>query len=265
MKQETFSRRVGICPEMAEIVIRNDAPSELRWFLYQTMKDYMGLKKIREIVCKTIHTVPDPRNWGENGFMDSEIENHINSCRWYRIYDIIEKFYQELDETHRNAFENSINEFFYENGIGWKVEQGTIISRGDNFFEEALNNAKETLIAGNLLTSKNEITEAISDLSRRPNPEITGAVQHAIASLECVCREISGSKDTLGTLIKNNPGMIPSPLDIAVEKIFGYASEHGRHLQERREPSFDEAFLLVHISASLCTYLANKKSHSNIN
>ena len=260
MKQEIFSKRIGIRPVTANIVVRNDAPIELRRFLHLIMKEYMrSLKKIRDVVCKTINEAPDPNNWRENDFMDSEIQSLIDSCKWYRIYDIIEYFYKELDQNNRTAFENKINEFFYEKGIGWKVEKGTIVSRGDDFFEEALNKGIETLTEKKLLTSKNEISEAISDLSRRPTPEITGAVQHALAALECVCREITGSNDTLGKLIKNYPDLIPKPLDTAVDKMFGYASEHGRHLHEGSEPSYDEAFLLVHISASLCTYLANKK------
>lgn len=129
MKQEIFSKRIGIRQVTAKIVVRNDAPIELRGFLYMMMKEYMSLKKIRDVVCKTINEAPDPNNWGENNFMDSEIQSLIDSCKWYRIYDIIENFYKELDQSNRTAFENKINDFFYEKGIGWKVEKGTIVSR----------------------------------------------------------------------------------------------------------------------------------------
>lgn len=265
MTQEIFSKRIGLRPDTVDIVVRNDAPIELRRFLHLIMKDHMkSLKKIRNVVCKTINEAPNPNNWGENDYMDSEIQNHLDFCKWYRIYDIIENFYKELDQSTKIAFEDKINEFFYEKGIGWKVEKGTIVSRGDDFFEEALDKAIETLTESDLKTSKNEISEAISDLSRRPNPEITGAVQHALAALECVYRELTNSNDTLGKLTKDYPELIPKPLDIVVNKIFGYASEHGRHLREGSEPPYDEAFLLVHISASLCTYLAKKKEHDRL-
>ena len=260
MEQNVFSKRMGFHPEMANIVIRNDAPADLRSFLLLIIKDYIkSLKKIRTIVCKTINEAPDPSNWSENEYMDSEIQVHLDNCKWFRIYDIIESFYKELDSIKQTSFENKINEFFYEKGIGWKLEQGLIISRGDDVFEKALDETKAILKEKGLTTSKNEITEAIADLSRRPNSEITGAVQHALAALECVCRELTGSNDTLGKLIKKYPYLVPQPLDVAIDKMFGYASEHGRHLHEGSEPSYDEAFLLVHISASLCTYLANKK------
>ena len=91
MKQEIFSKRIGIRPVTADIVVRNDAPIELRRFLHLIMKEYMrSLKKIRDVVCKTINEAPDPNNWRENDFMDSEIQCLLDSCKWYRIYDIIE-------------------------------------------------------------------------------------------------------------------------------------------------------------------------------
>ena len=65
-------------------------------------------------------------------------------------------------------------------------------------------------------------------------------------------------KDTLGTLMNKHPEIVPPPLNTAISKIFGFASEQGRHLQEGREPAYEEAELLVHLSASLCSYLCKK-------
>ena len=76
---------------------------------------------------------------------------------------------------------------------------------------------------------------------------------------QCVCREVTGIKnETLGTIIKNHPNIIPSPLDIAISKIFGFASEQWHHLKEGCEPKYEEAELLVHLSASICSYLCKK-------
>ncbi len=51
---------------------------------------------------------------------------------------------------------------------------------------------------------------------------------------------------------------MPKPLDIAVEKAWGYASEMGRHLQEGRTPERGEVELIVGIAATIATYLARK-------
>jgi hypothetical protein len=45
---------------------------------------------------------------------------------------------------------------------------------------------------------------------------------------------------------------------VAVEKAWGYASEVGRHLQEGREPSAEEAELVTTVCAAVVTYLVKK-------
>lgn len=105
------------------------------------------------------------------------------------------------------------------NGIGWKMEKGIIEARGDKVFEDGIEKAKFKLEEKGLNTSQNEIKEAISDLSRRPSPEITGSIQHALAALECVCREVTGNrKATLGELLNDNPQIVPRPLDEAIKR-----------------------------------------------
>ena len=246
---QLFTNRMGINVSNAEITIRNDAPAFLRNYLLVIMKQYgMGLKKLRDIVC----------------LMNSEIQSILDNCSWYRVYDIIELFYQRLNFQQKGQFENEINNYFYEKGIGWKIKDGQIETRGDEIFETDLKDVEETLANRKLYTSKVEIKEAIADLSRRPDPEITGAVQHSLAALECVCREVTGDKKaTLGSLIKSHPDIVPTPLNVAIEKIWGFSSEQGRHLQEGRVPDYDEAELLVHLSATLCSYLCKKHIMTN--
>jgi hypothetical protein len=108
-------------------------------------------------------------------------------------------------------------------------------------------------------TARNEIHQALVDLSRRPAPDVTGAVQHALAALECVARDACGDpKATLGDILKRYPDLLPRPLDAAIEKVWGYASEHGRHLREGREPTMAEAELLVGMASVVSTYLVKK-------
>lgn len=107
-------------------------------------------------------------------------------------------------------------------------------------------------------TTARELHEALYDLSRRPAPELTGAIQHGIAALECLSRSLTGSGDTLGTLVRRNPTLFPSPLGEAIAKIYGFSSENGRHLQEGNEPALEEAELVVGLSAVLCRYLGRK-------
>ena len=256
---ELFTNRMGIKIPVAEIIVRNDAPEAFRNYLLVFLKDFCGLRKIRDIVCMATNEAPDPGNWGENDFMNSEIQTIVLNCPWYRIYDIIELFYKKIENGQHAQFEQGINNYFIEKGIGWKMISGKIETRGDEAFEADLVEVETVLLERKLYTSKREIKEAIADLSRRPNPEITGAVQHSLAALESVCREVTGDKKaTLGKLIYNHPDIVPSPLNVVIEKIWGFSSEQGRHLQEGRAPEYDEAELLVHLSAAVCSYVCKK-------
>lgn len=109
-------------------------------------------------------------------------------------------------------------------------------------------------------TASGEIHQALVDLSRRPDPDITGAIQHALAALECVARDLTGEpKPTLGEILKRHPDLIPVPLDESVKKAWGYASERGRHLREGRDPDMVESELIVRLASVVTTYLVKKR------
>ncbi len=259
-----FSNRFDYKKEdFKDIVIREGAPQELRTFLLLIMLQHKTLKVCRKIICTATLEAPDPNNWSENDFMKEEVEQLLLRTEWYHIYDAIEMFAQSLDLLHYKDFETKVNSFFIKKGIGWQLKDKILEIRGNESFENILQNVEETLNEVNAPTSRNEIKEAIRDLSRRPNPEITGAIQHSVAALECLCREITNDRKlTLGQLIKSHPEIVPSPLNIVIDKIFGFSSEKGRHLKEGNAPSYEEAELIVHLSAALCSFLCKKNLSS---
>jgi hypothetical protein len=115
-------------------------------------------------------------------------------------------------------------------------------------------------------TSKMELDEARADLSRRPEPDITGTVQHCMAALECVARQVSGDEQaTLGPIIQRHAAAlgIPKPSDGGIEKMWGYASEMARHVKEGRVPTREEAEFLLGRSASIITYLLQRNPNRN--
>lgn len=259
---QTFSRRQGYSAKEKEIVVREDAPAGLRGYLPVLMYD-LGFKPsdLRTIVCKILKVAPDTMgNWSEYPNIEHEVAGLLSDCDWFFIYDVIEAFYSKAVKVNKQAtFEDEINDFFRMNGIGWKLVQGKIIVRGDETFEKSIEKVTTIMEAANLYTARTEIKEAITDLSRRPNPDLTGAIQHSLAALECVSREATGDKNaTLGELMKKYPAIMPSPLDQAVSKIWGYTSEQGRHVREGQVPSHEETELVVELVASISNYLAKK-------
>lgn len=260
---ESFSKRHGFSSvEEIEITIREDAPEDFRGFFIQLSYEYgLNPSTLRSLVCNVLKKMPDPSNWSEYPNINYEVTNLLFACKWYKVYDILERTLNHIREINYDAgvydsFEKEVNDYFIENGIGWKVEGGLVEFRGTEVFESVVKNAQHIEREAGHNTASKELHQALGDLSRRPHPDATGAIQHAIASLECIAREITGDrKANLGDIMKRNSYIIPEPLDQAIVKAWGYASENGRHIREGREPSLNEAELIVGLSASLGSYL----------
>jgi len=261
-----FSEREGYAPPEAEITVRHDAPTELRGVVADIAYECgLGPHVLRSVVCRTLRRREDPNNWSPFPNVDGEVRGHLDSCEWYEVYDVIEAIHTRLqtvpteqsDVDYCANFEAEIDKYFRRRGIGWQMKGGAIEARGSEVFEHTLDEARRELADSNRATAAKELHEAIHDLSRRPNADVTGAIQHALAALECVARDVVGDpKATLGTILARNSGLLPAPLDTALEKLWGFASEQGRHLREGREPSYEIAELLVQVAAAVSRYLS---------
>jgi len=219
------------------------------------MQSGLPPSQIRDIVCRVLLTMPNPENWSEVPNIRDEVIGIMMSCPWFKGYDIIEAVRSEAD----GSFTGKINDFFEANGIGWKLADDGIEMRTDEASGASLKQAVGTLKGRGNRTAASELQEAWRDVSRRPEPDVTGAVQHSVAALECFARDICGDpKATLGDLLKRHPDRLklPPPLDTVAEKLWGYASEQGRHLREGRTPDRDEAAFVVAVVAALSSYLA---------
>jgi hypothetical protein len=151
--------------------------------------------------------------------------------------------------------------FFIDEGIGWQLTTGQILTRGPEAFETMVTEAASALETSKRPTAAGHLHEALLDLSRRPEPDLPGAAYHAMGSLECVARDLVGDpKATLGEILKRHPGLLPKPLDTALSQVWGYASNEARHVLEGRGISREEAELLVGLSATVSTYLFRKPS-----
>jgi hypothetical protein len=260
MEEKRFSERQGLAPEPPEITVRYEAPSDLRGlvvdFAYRAGLDSEAL---RAIVCHVLMKRPEDSN------ADRELQKLLDGCAWFEVYDVIEATFDALWRGEGGAryetFTEDVNTYFVRKGVGWQLRDGRIEVRGPEVFEAVVRPTADSLDSAGLPTASREIHEALRDLARRPAPDITGAIQHAMAAVECVARQACGDpKAQLGEILKRYPGLIPPPLDVALEKVWGYASEIGRHLREGRIPSIDEAELVVMTSAATAGYLARKLS-----
>jgi hypothetical protein len=259
-----FSQRHGLGRPEPEITVMHDAPRFIRRGIIDViMSRGMSLSEIKYIICGVL----DEENEISYGRSDTtdQIINLMMNAEWYEVYDICEKLfdgYSELEDKRRDysgsalEYQKSLNRFFVKNGVGWLMQDGRLLARTSEVFSKAIADAAKDASEGGHNSAAKELHEALTDISRRPEPDVTGAIQHAMAALECVAREVSGEKGTLGAIAKDLG--LPPPLGDAMVKLWGFASERGRHLQNGREPSFPEAALVVTVSAALVTYLIKK-------
>ena len=144
-----FSKRQGYTSTNKEIIIREDAPPELRNFIVQSIEHLQKKPSfLRRIICKVLNKFPDTvNNWGEYPYILEEVNSLISNCEWFRIYDIIEALWKELDLNERKEFSNQLNDYFNESGIGWKIVSGFIEVRGNENFERVITKVSNVLIS----------------------------------------------------------------------------------------------------------------------
>ena len=255
--RESFSDRYGYRLNDAEIVVREEAPPALRSAVPMLAKKLgMSYSKIREVICQTLLVSPDPNNWTEIPNIQNEVTYYMNDCEWFKVYDVAEALCKRLGQP----FSDELNRLFHEKGIGWEVRQGKIMYRGPKTFEESTARAVVELQGTGRSRAADEMREAIRDMSRRPSPDVTGAVHHAIAAVEATARDVIGAPNrTLGQLVKSLD--LPAPLDMAVEKLWGFASDRARHIREGQVLNTTDAELLVSVAGAICAFLAKRNDN----
>ena len=268
----SFSHRHGFVT-YPPITITTDAPNWLRNAILKLAQESGTGEHSRWAVVRELSELLHPEE--PVSVYPSEaiemIEEVFQELEWFQVYDALERFsslvddeYYEFYQFAQLEFDERISRYFRRNGVGWQLKDGKVLARGEEAYERAVSDAKEALQQAGMATAQNEIEEAIRDLSRRPEPDLTGAVTHAMGALECAAKEISGKpKLTLGQMInearKNHVNLgIEKPLLSCIEKGWGYASQHGRHVVEGRAPDRAEAELIVHLSATVATYVCRK-------
>lgn len=254
---QSFTERHGYEEPVPAITVREGDPGDFRGVLVDiAYESGLSAKGVRNFVCKVLRVAADPDNFSES-WVDNEVRDHLRDCKWTKVYEVVEEICKATGSE--GYFSEEINKYFRDKGIGYQVVKGRVEFRGSEAFEVPVRGALEELAQSGRATAHSELGEALRDISRRPEPDVTGAVQHSMAALECLARDISGrSKDTLGDIAESHPELFPRPLEEVVKKLWGFSSNKARHLKEGGAVEFEEAELVVHTASALCSYLIHK-------
>jgi hypothetical protein len=256
--RKSFSVRHGINAEPTPIV--NDAPDAVRFFILEELRTRLDnhAHGIAQLIGKFLRSPAFANSYTNHHRPDNwdRLYRELKSWEWWRFYEFVEFFYDPNSLLYR-GLTTKLNEVFDEHNVQYRMTlQGEIVYKGSEVFEVVVAAAQKGLADSGRTVAKNEIHEALQDLSRRPTPDLSGAVHHAMNALEMVTNDVCGtSGETLGSLIKKNPERFHPPLDIAIEKMWGFASNKGRHLRDGSLPERREVDLLVGIAAVMITYL----------
>lgn len=267
--RQPFSRRHGYASQPSEVSVREEAPENLRyWVLTAATELGWAPSSLRGVLCRVLREVPDSNNWSESPNIWDEVQSLIYGCEWFRVYDIIEALHAHFSkhdrENHQQdarLFEEAINSFFFEKGIGWQLVNGEVITRGNEAFEGTVKSAVAALEEDSKPTAARHLEFAINALSTRPRPNTSGAVAHATNAVECVLGEITGKSMTLGRYLDTYPHLFHPALKKGLDGIYGFASDEGaRHGKEGTEPTREEAEFALAVCAAICTLLTRKQS-----
>ena len=268
----TFSHRHGYQKPEQEITVREDAPRALRQAVFP-LGCGAGLRpyEIRNVVCHTLTTTPMPENSPSAEYdyendppeLIDEIMFHLDRCDWPKVYDILEALYSYIRDkgAEDHHFSAELNRVFSEEGIGWEMISGKIGHRGPmSSIGHRTQVAVENLSSAGFSQAASEIKEAFADISRRPTPDLTGSVQHAMCAVEAAAREVTGNSEGTKSLPAFIPALnLPSPFDDAMRQLWRYASHVARHGREEPGLTEREARLMVGVAADVCSFLSSGK------
>jgi hypothetical protein len=260
---DSFSERHGYNQPPDHNFIYEDASERLRQYIITVILEEMNQNAhfLRSMICASLSFRPDPDNWSE-GNVYQEAERLMHEVQWYEVYDIIEtcaRHFAQQNYRLSDKFTEHINRGFTRFGIGWILQDGLVQTRGDDVFQSVKAEAIGTLEENGFSRANRELKEAFADLSRRPEPDLTGTITHSVGALESVAKDLCGEpKLTLGEILKKHPDLMPTPIVAAVEKLWGYSSDVARHIREDRNVLREEAQFVLGISASLISYLMEK-------
>lgn len=253
----SFSERNNLRTTNIPIVIRNDAQDDFRMWLIGLAKQVgLPIDTIRCLICQKTYQAEDPNNWSPNEYMENEAKDKLRGAIWYYVYDVAEALYDSITNINKKQeYELEINTYFQTNGYGWKFEHGQVLYRGNEIEEQAFTNAVQALSSNQ--TAQSELQLALYDLSKRPIADTTGTVHHAMSAMECWCRDkFNAQSQTLGAIIQHHRSEFVRPIDEILDKLWGFASNHGRHVQTGGVASEEDAEFVLNTCSSLIVYLS---------
>jgi hypothetical protein len=282
-----FSQRQGITPSSKPIQI-DSMDIELRNGLWNGIQIYVldsqakssryGGETQFHVLCKliwhhffkmTLDSIP------EYDFKSEEyIKQRFYKAQWFEVYDFLE-FIVAIDSNalslNHEKFKEFCNGIFERDFAGYRfIEDQVSPIINDHEIKEIEESLGTTLRFTTLKGANIHLTEALTKISDRKNPDYRNSIKESISAIESIAKIISNnSKDSLGGALDKIKGKIKlhAALERGFKQIYGYTSDSDgiRHaLTEEHNCDFEDAkYMLVSCSAFI-NYLVVKADKAGI-
>jgi hypothetical protein len=269
---ELFSKRYNLRPT-PEGLMYEGVPERARVGLYHLVERFFGdeyQKSYLDVYTEICVALRIPRERGLNNYGASIItERLIKNCEWYQFYDICEVIWANPNSqysSHQEEFTEQVNTLFREEQLGFELRDGKVEKVGSGFIDANIKEVRILLKELEFKGADTQFEKAVKALNERPNPDVENCIKDAVGAIESVGRIITNNeKALLDDIIKDlaNRGIIPKPLDQAIQKVYAYRGDqpgvaHG--LVGASKVTVDEAEFVLAMSAAMIIYLVKKRS-----
>lgn len=192
---------------------------------------------------------------------------------WNEAYDFLEFVVKSAPIPWKQDLVTRLNQYLTEEYAGYRFVGDELVDIVDEHEIAVI----ETALESGTKESRTHLSNALSKLSDRKNPDYPNSVKEAISAVEAVCKTISGNpkatlKDGLDAM-KRNKGVRPGvflhgAFDAALEKLFGYACDEGgiRHAltEDGSAVSQTDAKFMLATCAAFVNYLWAKAAELGV-
>ncbi len=201
------------------------------------------------------------------------IEDVVQKCEWYTFLDICELLSELFETDHWKAyhstltneiFEETINEIFSDNSIGYELKNGRIERLGTPYVDKLVTEVRQLLQNPQYAGPNEQFEKAIAFLNQRPNPDTANCVKDAVGAVEALARIVTRNENPiLSKILDTEPikSGTHGALRQMMHKLYAYRSdaEGAAHGQTSiGQIPVEEAELALGVSASCIIYLAKK-------
>lgn len=190
-----------------------------------------------------------------------KIKKEFMTIPWYKVYNFIEFFMENIPDEAKDSEKiiiNEINQILEEEKVPYRIVSDKVTPLTSKEEIEEVENALNQ--QGQFAPIKYHLKKALDKFSDRRKPDYANSIKESISTVGALVQIIQGEKGTLGELIKNLN--IHPALKKGFSNLYGWTSDDGgiRHpiYGNQLEPELAEARYMLITASAFVNYVISK-------